>query len=104
MTIIKFSHKKTFCLVFVMLSCLLIAALWSPVGKGLTSWLLFVIFNCLFVTFPCGILGQVWYLIVSITDLCPLFYFAPPVLLNIFKTILPKFHRKNSINKKVTTV
>ena len=31
-------------LVFVMLSCLLIAALWSPEGKGLTSWLLFVMF------------------------------------------------------------
>ena len=26
--------------------------------------------NCEFVTFPCGILGQVWYLIVSIPDLC----------------------------------
>ena len=30
------------CLVFVMLSRLLIAALWSPEGKGLTSLLLFV--------------------------------------------------------------
>ena len=30
-------------LVFVMLSCLFFAALWSPEGKGLTSWLLFVI-------------------------------------------------------------
>ena len=30
---------------------------------------------CIFVTFPCGILGQVWYLIVSFTDLCLLFYF-----------------------------
>ena len=27
---------------FVMLSCLFIAALWSPDGKGLTYWLLFV--------------------------------------------------------------
>ena len=25
--------------VFVMLSCLVIAALWSPAGKGLTFWL-----------------------------------------------------------------
>ena len=25
--------------VFVMLSCLFIAALWSPAGKGLSSWL-----------------------------------------------------------------
>ena len=44
------------------------AALWSLTGKGLTSWLLFVMFNCVFVTFPCGILGQVRYLIVSIPD------------------------------------
>ena len=53
-------------LVFDMLAQLLIAALWLPAGKGLTSWLLFLMFNCVFVTFSCGILGQVWYLIVSI--------------------------------------
>ena len=63
------------CLVFVMLSRLFIAALCSPAGKGLTSWPLFVMFNCVFVTFPCGILGQVWYLIVLIPDLCRLSYF-----------------------------
>ena len=57
-----------------MLLRLFIAALWSPAGKGLTSWLLFVMFNCVFVTFPCGILGQVWYLIVSILDLGRLSY------------------------------
>ena len=28
------------CFVFVMISCLFIAALWSPAGRGLTSWLL----------------------------------------------------------------
>ena len=54
------------CLVFVILMRLFIAALWSPAGKGLTSWLSFVLFNCVFVTFPCGVLGQMWYLIVSI--------------------------------------
>ena len=58
-----------------MLSCLLIAALWSPAGKGLTSWLSFVVLNWVVVTFPFDILGQVWYLIVSIPDLCPLSYF-----------------------------
>ena len=68
-------HLCYLCLVFVMLSRrLFIAALWSPAGKGLTSRLLFVMFNCVFVTFPCGILGQVWYLIVSIPDLCRLSY------------------------------
>ena len=58
-----------------MLSRLLIAALWSPAGKGLISWLLFVMFSCVFVTFPCGILGKMWFLIVSILDLCHLSYF-----------------------------
>ena len=63
-------------LVFVMLPRLFIAALWSPIGKGLTSWLLFVMSNCDFVSFPCGILGQVWCLIVLIHDLCHLSYFV----------------------------
>ena len=62
------------CLAFVMLSRPFIAALWSPAGKGLISWLLFVMLNCTFVTFPCGILGQLCHLIISIPDLCPLSY------------------------------
>ena len=37
-------------LVFLMLSRLSIAALWSPAGKGLTSWLLLVI---LIINFLC---------------------------------------------------
>ena len=51
---------------------LFIAASWSPAEKGLTSWLLLVMFIVFFVTFPCGILGQVWYLIVSFPYLCRL--------------------------------
>ena len=38
------NHLCFLCLVFAMLLRLLIAALWSPEGKGLTSWLLFVMF------------------------------------------------------------
>ena len=52
-------HLCYFCNMFVMLSRLFSAALWSPAGKGLTSWLLFVMSNYDFVTLPCGILGQV---------------------------------------------
>ena len=37
------------CLVFLMLSRLFIAALWSPDGKGLTSWLLLVMIIVFFV-------------------------------------------------------
>ena len=60
-----------------MRSCLFIATLWLSAGEGLlTSWLLFVMYNCVFVTFQCGFLGHVPYLIVSIPDLCRLSYFA----------------------------
>ena len=51
--------------------------------------LLYVMFCCVFVTFPCGVLGQVWYLIVSISDLCLLtyikyaFYTIPKTLVSI---------------------
>ena len=58
-------HLCYLCLVFVMLRHLFIAALWSHAGKGLNR-LLLVMFNSDFVTFPCGILGKVWYLIVLI--------------------------------------
>ena len=63
-------HLYVLCLVFLMLSRLFIAALCSPVGKGLLS-VMFIVY----VTFPCGILGQVWYLIVVFPDFCRLFYF-----------------------------
>ena len=53
------NHLRYLCLVIVMRSRLFIAALWSPAGKGLTSWLLIVMFNCVCVTFQCCILGQV---------------------------------------------
>ena len=45
---------------FVMLSCLFIAALWSPAGKGLTSWPFLVCddFLC-FCHFPMWCLGSV---------------------------------------------
>ena len=36
----------------------------------------YVMFSCVFVTFPYGVLCQVWYLIVSILDICLLLYFV----------------------------
>ena len=63
-----------FCFVFAMsYARLFICALWSPAGKGLTSWLSFVVSNCEFVTFP--LVTWVRNLIVSIPDLCTLTYF-----------------------------
>ena len=41
------------CPVFVMPLCAPVkGAVWSPSGKGLTSWLSFMVSNCEFVTFP----------------------------------------------------
>ena len=73
-------HLCYLCLVLSMLKLPSIAALWSPPGKGLTSWLLFVMFNCVFVTFSRGILGQVWCLIVSIPNMCRLSFYDCVIL------------------------
>ena len=75
-------HWCVLCLVFL-ISRLFIAALWSFAWKRLTSRLLLMFF-VLFVTFPCGILGQGWYLIVSFPDLCRLSYFYSIYMLNYY--------------------
>ena len=66
----------------LMLLRLFIATLWSPAGKGLLALVGDV--YCIFDTFPCGILGQVWYLIISIPDLCLLSYFKPLTVWSVF--------------------
>ena len=53
-------HMCNLCLVFVMLSGLVVTC-WERAN-------LFALV-CVFVTFPCGILGQMWYMIESIPDL-----------------------------------
>ena len=53
---------------FTSVHCCLVVTCWEKAD---------LLFMCLlyFVTFPCGIMGQVWYLIVSLPDFCPLSYF-----------------------------
>ena len=65
---------------------LFIYALWSPSGKGLTSWLSFVVSNCEFVTFPLvSWVGRG-------TWLYRLLIFAPLLTLLICKPLLiPKY-------------
>ena len=62
------------CLCHAVMPVLVLAVLWSPVGKGLAFLaFLYLMFSC-FCYFPFGVLGQLWYLIVSISDLCSLPY------------------------------
>ena len=49
------------------ISCSLVVTCWE---RADLLALLYVMFSCVVVTFPYGVLGQVWYLIVSIPDLC----------------------------------
>ena len=62
------------CRAFASVHCCLVVTCWEKAD------LLFVMFNCVFVTFPCGILGQVWYLIVLIPELCHISYLAQHLL------------------------
>ena len=59
------------CHAFASLHCCLVVTCWGKAG------LLALVcdYELCFVNFPCGILGQVWNLIVSIPDLCRLSYF-----------------------------
>ena len=54
---------------FASVQCCLVVACWERAD------LLALVGDvyCIFVTFPCTVLGQVWYLIVSFADLCLLF-------------------------------
>ena len=54
------------CYVFASVYCCLDATRWER--ADLLALVCDV--NCVFVTLPCGILGQVWYLIVSFPDRC----------------------------------
>ena len=64
-------HLCYFCLVLLSsYERLFVDVLWSPAGKELTSWLLFVMSNRDICHIPIGTLGQVWCLIVLIPDLC----------------------------------
>ena len=65
-----------FCLVFAMSLCAsvymcFVVTCWERADLGSRLWCLLLVCH-----FPIGILGQVWYLIVSIPDLCTLTYFV----------------------------
>ena len=68
-------HLCFLCLVlshaFVFVQCCLVVTCWERAD------LLDLVGDvyCIFVTFPCSVLGQVWYLIVLFPDPCRLSYF-----------------------------
>ena len=75
------------CHAFLSVHCSLVVTCWKRADllALLCVMFLLLLFSCVFVTFPCGVLGQVWCLIVSIPDLCLLTYFATPFCKNFIK-------------------
>ena len=65
--------------------CSLVVTCWERAGLSALLYVMF--FFCVFVTFPCGVLGKVWYFIVSIPDICLLPYFPSNI-------DFPKWHRE----------
>ena len=62
-----------FCVIVLSVPYSLVVFFWE---RDYLLALLYVIFSCVFVTFPFGVWSQMWYLIVSIIDLCLLPYFV----------------------------
>ena len=60
-----------FCPAVLSVPCRLVVTCWE---RAYLLALLYVMFSCVFVTFPYGVLVQIWYLIVSIPVLCLLLY------------------------------
>ena len=60
------------CHAFLSVHCRLVVTCWERINLLV---LFFVMFSCVFVTFPCGVLVQLWFLVVSISDNCLIIYF-----------------------------
>ena len=67
-----FSHFHSFFSVSTCVHCYLVVTCWERAD------LLALVGDvyCILVMFPCGIVGQVWYLIVSFPDLCRRSYYV----------------------------
>ena len=101
----SFVDLLCFCSVLCLLCLcvrLFICALWSPAGKGLTSWLSFVVSNCEFVTFPliswvrCGTSLHRYLIFAPLLTLCfgyfPIWYHGSGVVLDCIDSwSLPPF-------------
>ena len=85
---------KKGCYAHMLTCCSLVVTCWEKVDL---LALLYVMLPCDFFTFPYGILGQVWYLIVWIPDFCRLSYFY---LMHTYA----KFYQNISCGSKVLSM
>ena len=72
---IRYNFKKIFSIPKGSTILFMICSI-SDVGSTMCVPCMCLAFSCVFVTFPCGVLGQVWCWIVSSPDLSLLFFFS----------------------------
>ena len=75
-SLLLFTHRV--CHVFLSVHCSLVV---TCLKRADLSALLYMMFYCVYVTFPCSVLGLVWCLMVSIPGRCHLSYFYQHVLI-----------------------
>ena len=92
--------RSMFCVCHDILSvhCSLVVTCWDRTGH---LALLYVMFYNIFFTFLCGVLGQTWYLLVSIPGICILTYFYDVTHFNVtgFITVHLCLNQVNCKNK-----
>ena len=91
------------CHAFLSVHCCLVVSYWERAGL---LALLYVLFYCIFVTFPCGVLGQVWYLyrFLIFASLLILLRMCDTYQLVYFKDYLIDFTDKTFYVENCTTV
>ena len=107
----SFVDLLCFCSVLCLLclcALLFICALWSPVGKGLPSWLSFVVSNCEFVTFPlvswvrCGTWLYRFLIFALLLTFNMFFHTSAQIGISCIKCVLDEFWKTNFQNWQLT--
>ena len=95
-------HLCYLCHVLAMLSRLVVTC-WERL-EGLTSWFLFVVSNCDFVTFPCGILVfAVFLTLPNHVPMFSLFWFLKDIIGNIVLPLLKLFYICLMVSSKIAS-
>ena len=94
-------YVSFFCHAVFSVHCSLVVTWWERADLLV---LLYVMFSCFFVTFPCSVLGQMWFLIVSIPNICLFPHFEETWLhMNLYTEVI-LYHNIPTYIKLIITI
>ena len=97
-----FCYLFSVCHAFLSVHCSLVVTCW---GRANLLALLCVMFSCVFVTYPCGVLGQVWYKIILIPGLWLLTYFPSEMIAKLkYTQNTAQQNKDQTLNPHKTTI